>query len=183
VRLPKTLFRPLYRAAALRQGFAAATTNSGHERRADRELCQSQLAETHRLCLPRRACDSDHGQAHSGTLFRSPTRIRLLGWLLNWRTPGSHGSPAFPHDFDGILVGAPVSAFCRYGSTTQGNVISTRRAMCVSIAAGNDKGDCLTVAQAEAIRKVYTSYSPTENRSSPDSNLEARCTHLSPPLP
>src|SRR6516225_4525343 len=28
---PETLFRPLYRAAALRQGFATATTNSGHD--------------------------------------------------------------------------------------------------------------------------------------------------------
>jgi hypothetical protein len=50
-------------------------------------------------------------------------------------------------------------------------------------AAGNDKGDCLTAAQAEAIKKVSPATSPTENRSSSDSNLEARCTHLSPPLP
>jgi hypothetical protein len=113
VRLPKTLFRPLYRAAALRQGFATSTTNSGHD--ASEEPVASFASHNLQTRIDY-AFRAVHVTATTATRIaaRYFGRQPAFAYWDGCSTGGRQGlmeAQRFPHDFDGILVGAPVLRF------------------------------------------------------------------------
>jgi hypothetical protein len=110
---PETLFRPLYRAAALRQGFATATTNTGHD------ASEEPLASFASHNLQKRI-DYAFRAVHVTAITAKRIAARYFGrppafsYWDGCSTGGRQGlmeAQRFPHDFDGILVGAPVLRF------------------------------------------------------------------------
>jgi Tannase and feruloyl esterase len=225
---PETLFRPLYRAAALRQGFATATTNTGHD------ASEEPLASFANHNLQKRV-DYAFRAVHLTAVTAKHIAARYFGrppafsYWDGCSTGGRQGlmeAQRFPHDFDGILAGAPVLRFVDTitSSLWNGKVLAEAPvpleklklvsdavyALCDAkdglkdgliddprqchfdpardvrqCAAGNDSADCLTAAQTEAIKKVYSGYlsngQPQFVGFEPGGEVVG--THLSPPLP
>jgi hypothetical protein len=225
---PETLFRPLYRAAALRQGFAMASTNTGHD------ASEEPLATFASHNLQKRI-DYAFRAVHVTAVTAKRIAARYYGrppafsYWDGCSTGGRQGlmeAQRFPHDFDGILAGAPVLRFVDTITSSLWNgkalaetpvpleklkmVSDAVYALCDAkdglkdgliddprqchfdpardvrqCAAGNDSADCLTAAQTEAIKKVYSGYlsngEPQFVGFEPGGEVVG--THLSPPLP
>jgi hypothetical protein len=109
---PETGGRPLIRANALKQGFATATTNTGHDATAE-PLATFALSYQKRVDYAFRAVHLTAVEAKriaSAYYGRAPAYSYWDGCSTGGRQ-GLISAQRFPHDFDGIVAGAPVLNF------------------------------------------------------------------------
>ena len=105
-------YRPLYRANALKQGFATATTNTGHDATAEPNAAfavsyQKRVDYAFRAVHLTASEAKRIAQAYYG---RAPAFSYWDGCSTGGRQ-GLISAQRFPQDFDGIVAGAPVLNF------------------------------------------------------------------------
>jgi feruloyl esterase len=104
--------RPGYRAAALKQGFATATTNTGHDATAE-PLASFAVSYQKRVDYAFRAVHLTASEAKriaAAYYGRAPAFSYWDGCSTGGRQ-GLISAQRFPQDFDGIVAGAPVLNF------------------------------------------------------------------------
>jgi hypothetical protein len=110
---PETLYRPLYRAAALRQGFTTATTNTGHDAREEPLASFAHHNLQKRIDYAFRAVHVTAVAAKriAAHYFGRPPAFSYWDGCSTGGRQGLMEAQRFPDDFDGILAGAPVLRF------------------------------------------------------------------------
>jgi feruloyl esterase len=109
---PETGARPRYRAAALRNGFVTASTNTGHDA-ATEPVASFATSAQKRIDYAFRAVHltATEGKRIAAAYYGRPPAYAYWDGCSTGGRQGLISAQRFPADFDGIVAGAPVLAF------------------------------------------------------------------------
>jgi hypothetical protein len=109
---PETGARPRYRAAALRNGFVTASTNTGHDA-ATEPVASFAVNAQKRIDYAFRAVHltATEGKRIAAAYYGHPPAYAYWDGCSTGGRQGLISAQRFPADFDGIVAGAPVLAF------------------------------------------------------------------------